>query len=93
MSEHDHAVLAKPEAKPTHDEVAKKAYAIYLKEGRPQGHADQNWADTEAQLRHADAGQPGPPEHKDGHQGHQDHQDHHAPWQQISASGSGFHWS
>ena len=49
MREHDHAALAEPEAKPTQDEVAKKAYAIYAKEGRPQGHADQNWADAEAQ--------------------------------------------
>ena len=40
MSEHDHVALAEPEAKPTQDEGAKKAYAIYVKEGRPQGHAD-----------------------------------------------------
>ena len=76
MSEHDHAALAKPEAKPTQDEVAKKAYAIYVKEGRPQGHADQNWADAEAQLQHADAGQADHPEHRDEHQGHQDHHAH-----------------
>ena len=42
-----------PESKPAQDEVAKKAYAIYLKEGRPQGHAEQNWLEAEAQLQHA----------------------------------------
>ena len=54
-----------PESKPAQDEVARKAYALYLKEGRPQGHAEQNWLAAEAQLQHA-----GPD--------HQDHQDHHA---------------
>lgn len=28
MEEHEHAIKDKPEAKPTHDGVAKKAYAI-----------------------------------------------------------------
>ena len=36
--------------KPAHDEVAKKAYAIYLQEGRPQGHAEQNWLEATAQT-------------------------------------------
>ena len=76
MSEHEHAVKEEPGIKPTQDEVAKKAYAIYVKEGRPQGHADQNWADAEAELRHADAGQAGHPEHQDEHKGHQDHHAH-----------------
>ena len=56
------------ETKPAHDEVAKKAYAIYLKEGRPQGHAEQNWLEAEAQLRHAGS----------DHPDHHDHHDHHA---------------
>jgi len=43
MKEHDDEIKNKPESKPSHDEVAKKAYAIYLKEGSPQGHAVQNW--------------------------------------------------
>ena len=42
MKEHEHAPGDKPETKPVHDEVARKAYAIYVKEGRPQEHADQN---------------------------------------------------
>ena len=58
-----------PGSTPTQDEVAKKAYAIYVKEGRPQGHAEQNWLEAEAQLQHA--GSPASTEH-------QDHQDHHA---------------
>jgi hypothetical protein len=35
-----------PEAKPTQDEVAKQAYAIYMKKGKPQGHAGQNRLET-----------------------------------------------
>ncbi len=68
MKQHEHPTKTEPETKPAQDEVAKKAYAIYLKEGRPQGHADQNWLEAEAQLQHAGAG------HPDGH----DHRDHHA---------------
>lgn len=64
-----------PSQRPSH-EFAKKAYAIYMKEGRPLGLADQNWADTEAQLRYADAGQANPPERQDVPQGHQDHHAH-----------------
>jgi len=82
MSQREHTVKAEPVKKPTQGEVAKKAYAIYVKEGRPQGHADQNWSDAEAQLLHAGTGQADPPEpdlHKDGHQDeHKGHQDHHA---------------
>ena len=47
MKEHDHAVTHDPEHSPTQDEVAEKAYAIYVKEGRPQGHARQNWSEAE----------------------------------------------
>ena len=68
MKEHEHPTTTEPETKPAQDEVAKKAYAIYLKEGRPQGHADQNWLEAEGQLQHAGAG------HPDSH----DHRDHHA---------------
>jgi Cu2+-exporting ATPase len=53
MKEHEHATKNKPETKPAHDEVATKAYAIYLKEGRPQGHSKQNWLEAEAQMLHA----------------------------------------
>ncbi len=65
MKEHDHAVTHDPEHSPTQGEVAEKAYAIYVKEGRPQGHARQNWSEAEAQLRHAGSERAG-------------HHDHHA---------------
>jgi len=68
MKDHEHAAKNRPETEPTHDEVAKKAYAIYLKEGRPQGHSEQNWQEAEAQLQHA--GSDHPPRH--------DHHGHHA---------------
>jgi len=54
-----------PEPTPAHGEVAKKAYAIYVEEGRPQGHAEKNWLEAKAQLQHAGAEHP-------------DHHDHHA---------------
>jgi Cu2+-exporting ATPase len=40
----------KPAPKPARDEVAKKAYSLYEKEGRPQGHAKQNWLAAEAGM-------------------------------------------
>ena len=55
MKQREHPTKIEPESKPARDELAEKAYAIYLKEGRPQGHADQNWLEAEAQLRHAGA--------------------------------------
>jgi len=36
--------------KPSQDEVARKAYDIYLKEGCPQGRDVQHWLEAEAQL-------------------------------------------
>jgi len=65
MKEHEHAAKNTPETKPAHDEVAKKAYAIYLKEGRPQGHAGKNWSEAEVQLQK-------------GGSNHPDHHHHHA---------------
>jgi Cu2+-exporting ATPase len=50
--EHEH-ISNKSGPTPTHDEVAKKAYAIYLKEGRPQGRDVQNWKEAEAKMPHA----------------------------------------
>jgi Cu2+-exporting ATPase len=60
-----------PETKPAQDEVAKKAYALYEKEGRPQGHDKQNWLEAEAQISHTGAN------HTE-QSGHADHADHHA---------------
>ncbi len=53
MKEHEHATQNTPDTEPSHDKVAKKAYAIYLKEGRPQGRDVQNWLEAEANTPHA----------------------------------------
>jgi Cu2+-exporting ATPase len=83
MNEEKHTAQHEPEVKPSQHEVAKKAYAIYVKEGRPQGHADQNWAEAEAQLRHTGPDKADHPEHRDEPQDdrpdeHKGHEDHHA---------------
>lgn len=65
MKEHEHTGKDEPTTKPTREDVAKKAYAIYLKEGHPQGHAEQNWLEAEAQLQPVGSGHPA-------------HQNHHA---------------
>jgi P-type Cu2+ transporter len=67
MKEHEHPTKNTPETEPAQDEVAKKAYAIYLKEGRPQGHAEQNWLEAEAQMQHAGSDHPGDHDHHDHH--------------------------
>jgi len=51
---------------PAHDEVAKEAYALYEKEGRPQGHDKKNWQEAEAQMS------------GHGSEKHKGHADHHA---------------
>jgi Cu2+-exporting ATPase len=56
-----------PAPTPARDEVAKKAYALYEKEGRPQGHAKQNWLAAEAELSGRGS---------DSHKGHGDHNAH-----------------
>ncbi len=61
----------KPETEPARKDVAKKAYALYEKEGRPQGHDMQNWLEAEAKLKKTGSGQP-------DHAKHPGHQDHHA---------------
>jgi len=61
MHENEHTAKDVPAA--SHDEVAKKAYAIYQKEGSPQGHDVQNWREAEAQLRGAGAGHPSHADH------------------------------
>src|SRR5674476_314101 len=69
MNEHEHLAKDDPPIQPTQEAVAKEAYAIYTKEGKPQGHAEQNWLAAEAQLQHPDSKHP-TEEH--------DHADHHA---------------
>ncbi len=47
---HEHPGANEPENKPAEGEVAKSAYAIYVKEGRPQGRDVQNWLEAETKL-------------------------------------------
>ncbi len=56
------------ESKLPKEEAARDAFAIYQKEGNPQGHEEQNWLEAEAHLQHAGS----------DHPGHRDHQNHHA---------------
>ena len=59
----DHAEMPQESGmKPARDEVARRAYAIYEKEGRPQGRDVQNWLEAESKMPHS------------GH----DHEGHHA---------------
>lgn len=67
MNGHEHTAKDEPPAKLTQEEVAKEAYAIYTKEGKPQGHAEQNWLAAEAQLQHADSKHPDEAGHQDHH--------------------------
>ena len=38
-------------AMPTHDDIAKRAFDIYVKTGRRQGQCKQNWQQAEQALR------------------------------------------
>ena len=40
-----------PAAKPTHEEIAERARALYEKSGRQAGHDVENWLAAEAQLQ------------------------------------------
>jgi hypothetical protein len=37
-------------AAPTHDEIAKRAYELYLARGSEHGHDEQDWAQAESEL-------------------------------------------
>ena len=39
---------------PTHEEIAKRAYELYLARGSVQGHQEEDWALAEAELSRAD---------------------------------------
>jgi hypothetical protein len=39
------------EMKITHDQIAQRAYEIWLAKGRPPGQEEQNWHQAEAELR------------------------------------------
>ncbi len=36
---------------PTHEEIARRAYEIYLRNGRREGQSEQNWYQAEHELR------------------------------------------
>ena len=61
MKAHEQVTEKKPEGEPAPDEVAKKAYAIHLKEGRPEGRDVQNCLEAETRTPHA-----GPEHHAEG---------------------------
>ena len=42
-----------PTQKPTHEEIARRAYALFEKSGRVAGRDMQNWLEAEAQLKAA----------------------------------------
>ncbi|MBA3697719.1 MAG: copper-translocating P-type ATPase [Planctomycetes bacterium] len=48
MNKHEHDTEKPTDSQTAHDKLAKKAYAIYEKEGRPPGHDKQNWLEAEA---------------------------------------------
>ncbi len=39
---------------PTHDEIATRAYALYIRNGRIDGDEVQNWREAERELRAGD---------------------------------------
>jgi hypothetical protein len=90
MRKHQHPAKDQPDTKPTHDEVAKKAYAISQQEGHPPWQAEQDWSEAEAQLQHAGSEDTNAPDEHGGHddgksdehgahdKDRHDHHDHHA---------------
>lgn len=48
MKKHEHDTEKPTDSQTAHDELAKKAYAIYEQEGRPPSHDKQNWLEAEA---------------------------------------------
>ena len=42
--------LTKQESKPTQEEIAQRAYEIFVQRGRPQGHDLEHWLEAEAEL-------------------------------------------
>jgi hypothetical protein len=44
---------ASPSAEPTHDEIAARAYELYLARGSLDGYSEEDWLLAEAELRRA----------------------------------------
>lgn len=47
------AVSPAPTPTPTHEQIAKRAYEIWVAKGRPVGLDEENWRQAEAELRAA----------------------------------------
>jgi Protein of unknown function (DUF2934) len=45
------SAASKPTQMPTHEEVAKRSYEIFLERGSEHGHAEEDWARAESELR------------------------------------------
>jgi len=44
-------VAAAPNSEPTHDEIAARAYELYLARGSLDGYSEEDWLLAEAELR------------------------------------------
>jgi hypothetical protein len=44
------AASAAVKSAPSHDEIAKRAYELYLARGGEHGHADEDWVRAESEL-------------------------------------------
>ena len=44
------------EVKPTHEQIAGRAYEIWLRKGRPSDQDKENWVEAESELRQAGDG-------------------------------------
>jgi hypothetical protein len=42
--------ISKSYSPPTHDEIARRAYQIFVERGRPEGRDMEHWLEAEAQL-------------------------------------------
>lgn len=45
------ATVSKSISAPTHEEIAQRSYELYLARGSIDGHAEDDWARAEAELR------------------------------------------
>ena len=45
--------ITDPGSAPTHEQIAQRAYEIFVERGQPQGHDLDHWLEAEAQLRAA----------------------------------------
>ena len=51
MSSTGTAVAERPQAGPTHDQIAKRALEIWMQHGCPPGEDKKNWFEAERQLK------------------------------------------